>query len=462
MMVVYMIYVAVYIALWTRRIKPARVRLFLPLFFMLPTALQFIFLIGRSSVEFAYSPESSGRKTGYLVLDMFWLLILGPAVTLTTLLSPLHYMRYVVLVRILRQQLQRSFDDHDRSMIETPQNDSRMNALARKATTYAEMNTLSVRQERLVLWLRRLSSDQAFIALYLVLQLLLSTFYIIMLVLDYGLSVLPERSSYLVGTYIQNIFGIIAILLITSVFIIECLIHIVQHRTAIAARPSSIVQLLSSFLLDSPFYFHIDAMFLAAMVPVVILLVIDRFTRFLPHPLLDVTDMVFQTLWLLSLGSAGAMITYGITRMRMKRRKEGMESPEENDGTEIFFDPSNIPENIMKCITDSRLRDKFERHATREQCVENVWCIYALQTWEKLQSGEQRQDFFQNMVYNKFVAKNAIYEVNIGNEMRNLIETGEAEGVAALRRTAIENLRGVFMRFDYSAGELKSPRRKRK
>lgn len=167
MLVLYVAYMLIYAGLWIRRVKPARVRMFLPLAFILPTALQFVFLIGRSSIEYAFPSESSGRITGYLVLDMFWLLILGPTFTLATVLFPLHYVRYVVLVRLLRQQIQRSFDDHHRSVIEKSHHDHSIESpieLEPKEDDSPKMdssNGLSVHKERLILWLRRLTSNRA-------------------------------------------------------------------------------------------------------------------------------------------------------------------------------------------------------------------------------------------------------------------------------------------------------------
>lgn len=448
MLVLYVAYMLIYAGLWIRRVKPARVRMFLPLAFILPTALQFVFLIGRSSIEYAFPSESSGRKTGYLVLDMFWLLILGPTFTLATVLFPLHYVRYVVLVRLLRQQIQRSFDDHHRSVIEKSHHDHSIESpieLEPKEDDSPKMdssNGLSVHKERLILWLRRLTSNRTFTILYLVLQVLLSSFYIVMLVLDYGLSVLPPRSSYTVGVYIQNSLGVIVALFITILFIVEWHIHLWQQFSA-TRRSSSILRVWSTFLFDSPFYFHIDAAFLISMIPVSCVSVIDRFTRFLPHPFLELVDILFQTLWLLSLGSAGAMIVFAIRHLR---RKNHVAKDDDSSGDE---EVASIPQKIIKCINDSRLRDKFEKHATREQCVENVWCIYAIQKWEAL-SMDQRKDFFHNFIHSNFVARGAVYEVNIGNEMRKLIETGDTDGMAALLRTAIENLRGVYMRFEQS------------
>jgi hypothetical protein len=79
--------------------QPVKIHWFLPIICSICNLLQYPYLMARDSIEYVYLPGSNGRTVGYAVIDHFWLFVLGPLFTLATILPPLHYFRYAVLVR---------------------------------------------------------------------------------------------------------------------------------------------------------------------------------------------------------------------------------------------------------------------------------------------------------------------------------------------------------------------------
>jgi hypothetical protein len=270
------------------------------------------------------------------------------------------------------------------------------------ATPIGTINTIDAKRERTIKLLRKISSDWAFFGTYVVIQCIVSAAFIILLALDYWAKVLPPRTAYTVGVIIQNALGYVLLWINLIECVIAFIVHLVMSKKALKDDQKNFkgfMRYAFSFVFDEPYFFNLDAFLLIPTLVIGFIIVVDRITRTLPHPILEIIAATFDFAWMFSVSSGASVIIALVYWYREKKQRANLRKvwKEKNaaEGSVVGSSTGSgvtavAMDRLLNCVKNKSSYEQLEAYCRKEFSHENLWCLREIMLYNSLSAHKEK------------------------------------------------------------------------